>query len=72
MKKSDSKSLRFQIISIVTLPLIIIFWMMGWILYCIGSQKTSPITTRKGQLILQKIAQQENFEREIIEPQILA
>ena len=72
MKKSYNKSLRLPIISVVTFPLIIFIWMMGWILYCIGSQKTSPMITRKGQLILQEITQQENLEREIIEPQILA
>ena len=71
MKKSESKSRNYLIISVVTLPFAIIFWMIGWILYCIGSQKL-PITKRKEQVSLQKKPQQENFEQELAEPQILA
>ncbi|HUU86299.1 MAG TPA: hypothetical protein VMX17_00930 [Candidatus Glassbacteria bacterium] len=71
MKKSHNKGLSLLIISVVTSPILIIIWMIGWILYCIGSQKL-PITKRKEQVTLQKITQKENFEQELAEPQILA
>lgn len=72
MKNSHNKGLRRQIISVVLLPFIILFWMAGWILYFIGAQKTLPISTRKEQVTLQKTTQKGNVEQEIIEPQILA
>jgi hypothetical protein len=70
MKKSQNKGLSLLIISVVISPLLFIIWMIGWILYCIGSEKL-PITKRKEQLTLQKITLQENREQEL-EPKILA
>ena len=70
MKKSHNKGLSLLIISVVISPLLIIIWMIGWIIYCIGSQKLT-ITKRKKQLTLQKITQQENHKQEL-EPKILA
>ena len=70
MKKSQNKGLSLLIISVVISPLLFIIWMIGWILYCIGSEKL-PITKRKEQLTLQKITLQENREQEV-EPKILA
>ena len=71
MKKSHNKGLSLLIISVVISPLLFIIWMIGWILYCVSSEKLS-IKKRKEQLPLQKITQQENHEQEIIEPKILA
>ena len=70
MKKTHNKGLSLLIISVVISPLLFIIWMIGWILYCIGSEKL-PITKRKEQLTLQKITPQENYEQEL-EPKILA
>ena len=70
MKKTHNKGLSLLIISVVISPLLFIIWMIGWILYCIGSEKL-PITKRKEQLTLQKITLQENREQEL-EPKILA
>jgi hypothetical protein len=71
MKKSHNKGLSLLIISVVISPLLFIIWMIGWILYCIGSEKL-PITKRKEQVTLQKITQQENHEQELVKPKILA
>ena len=54
MKKSNNKGLMRRIISVVMLPLFILFWMTGWILFWIDSQKTVPINTQKNQITLQK------------------
>jgi len=72
MKNSYNKDPKRQIISAVALPFIIFFWMTGWILYCIGAQKTLPKSTPKEQFIPQKTTQKGNAAQEIIEPQILA
>ena len=70
MKKSHNKGLGLLIISVFTSPLLFIIWMIGWILYVIGSEKL-PKPKRKEQLTLKKITQQENFEKETIESKIL-
>jgi hypothetical protein len=70
MKKSQNKGLSLLIISVVLSPLLFIIWMIGWILYFIGSEKL-PMKKRKEQVTLQKITVQENHEQEL-EPAILA
>ena len=70
MKKSHNKGLILLIISVVISPLLFIIWMIGWILYFIGSEKL-PITKRKELVTPQKITQQENHKQEL-EPKILA
>ncbi len=72
MKKSNNKGLMRRIISVVMLPLFILFWMTGWILFWIDSQKTVPINTQKNQIILQKTTLTAKPELEPIRPQILA
>ena len=70
MKKTHNKGLSLLIISVVISPLLFIIWMIGWILYFIGSEKL-PITKRKDVVTAQKITQQENHKQEL-EPKILA
>ena len=72
MKKSNNKGLMRRIISVVMLPLFILFWMTGWILFWIDSQKTVPINTQKKQIILQKTTITAKLEQETIRLQILA
>jgi len=72
MKESNNKGLMRRIISVVMLPLFILFWMTGWILFWIDSQKTVPINTQKNQIILQKTTLTAKSELEHIRPQILA
>ena len=72
MKKSNNKGLMRRILSVVMLPLFILFWMTGWILFWIDSQKTVPINTQKKQIILQKTTLTTKPEQETIRPQILA
>ena len=70
MKKSKNKGLSLSIISVIISPLLFIIWMIGWILYCIGSKKL-PMIERKEQVLLQKIEQHKNHEQEFIEPEIV-
>lgn len=70
MKKSHNKGLSLLIISVVISPILFIIWMIGWMLYCISSEKL-PITKRNEQLTLQKKTQKENHEQELIEPKIM-
>jgi len=70
MKKTHNKGLSLLIISVVISPLLFIIWMIGWILYFIGSEKLL-ITKRKELVTPQKITQQETYKQEL-EPKILA
>lgn len=72
MKKLNNKGLMRRIISVVMLPLFTLFWMTGWILFWIDSQKTVPIKTQKKQIILQETTLTAKPEQKTIRPQILA
>ena len=61
MKKSQNKGLSLLITFVVLSPLLFIIWMIGWILYYIGSEK---LPTKKEQVTLQKITLQKNHEQE--------
>ena len=69
--KSPNKCVRGQVISVFMLPIIILFWMTGWILLWISSQKTLPTTVQRNQKIIKTTTTKEKFEQEFNEPQIL-
>ncbi len=72
MKNSYNKGLRRRLISVVILPIISLFWMIGWILSYVGSQKTLQIDISKQQLIFQKIILKDKSEQEAVQQEILA
>lgn len=72
MKKSHNKGRWRLVLTVVLLPLIIPFWIFGWVLYFMGSQKTWLKTAQKRQLIQQEIMMEEKDEQEPVQPQILA
>jgi len=67
MKNSYNKGLRRRLISVVILPIISLFWMIGWILSYVGSQKTLQIDISKQQLIFQKIILKDKSEQEAVQ-----
>ena len=72
MKNSLNNALRRRVISVVILPIITLFWMIGWILFYFGYQKTLPIDISKEQLIFQKITLKDTSEQETVQQEILA
>ena len=72
MKNSLNNVLRRRVISVVISPIITLFWMIGWILFYFGSQKTLPIEISKEQLIFQKITLKDKSEQETVQQEILA
>ena len=72
MKNSNNKGLRLQPILLGILPLITLFWVIGWILYYIGSQDTVPTKILKEQLIFQKVIPKDDGEPQAVKQQILA
>ena len=72
MKNSYNKGLRRRLISVLILPIITLFWMIGWILSYDGSQKTLQIDISKQQLIFQKIILKDKSEQEAVQQEILA
>jgi len=72
MKNSYNKGLRRRLISVVILPIISLFWMIGWILSYDGSQKTLQIDISKQQLLFQKIILKDKSEQEAVQQEILA
>ena len=72
MKNSYNKGLRRRLISVVILPIISLFWMIGWILSYVGSQKTLQIDISEQQLIFQKIILKDKSEQEAVQQEILA
>jgi len=71
MKKSSTRSRRHPVILVVMLPLVILLWITGWVLYSFGSQKNIIHNKTKKQVV-QIIKAKEQFEQDINEPQILA
>ena len=72
MKLSYNNNLRRRLFSVVILPIITPFWIIGWILSCVGSQKTLPRDISREQLIFQKIRLKEKSKQEAVQHQILA
>jgi hypothetical protein len=72
MKNSINRCQRNKLISVVVLPFIIPFWIIGWILYCIGSRIRLQTSTGKNQVLLQKTKHKRNAKQEISEPQMLS
>jgi len=72
MKNSINRCQRNKIISVVVLPFIIPFWIIGWILYCIGSKIRLQTCTGKNQVVVQKTKQKRITEQEINELQALS
>ncbi len=72
MKNSINRCQRNKIISVVVLPFIIPFWIIGWILYCIGSKIRLQTCTGKNQVLVQKTKQKRITEQEINELQALS
>ena len=72
MKNSYNKGLGRRLISVVILPIITLVWMIGWILYYVGSQKTLQIDISEQQLIFQKIILKDKSEQEAVQQEILA
>lgn len=71
MKSSCNKELRRQPIFIGILPLITLFWVIGWILYYMGSQNTLPTKISKEKVIIQKVILKDNGEHEGVKQQII-
>ena len=72
MKNSINRSQRNKLISVVVLPFIIPFWIIGWILYCIGSRIRLQTCTGKNQVLVQKTKQKRITEQEINELKMLS
>ena len=72
MKNSINRCQRNKLISVVVLPFIIPFWIIGWILYCIGSRIRLQTCTGKNQVLVQKTKQKRNTEQEINELKMLS
>jgi hypothetical protein len=72
MKNSINRCQRNKLISVVVLPFIIPFWIIGWILYCIGSRIRLQTCTGKNQVLFQKTKQKRNTEQEINELKMLS
>ena len=72
MKNSINRCQRNKIISVVVLPFIIPFWIIGWILYCIGSKIRLQTCTGKNQVLVQKTKQKRSTEQEINELKMLS
>ena len=72
MKNSINRCQRNKIISVVVLPFIIPFWIIGWILFCIGSKIRLQTCTGKNQVLVQKTKQKRITEQEINELQALS
>ena len=71
MKNSINRCQRNKLISVIVLPFIIPFWIIGWILYCVGSRIRLQKFTGKNQVLLQT-KQKRNTKQEINRPQILS
>jgi hypothetical protein len=72
MKNSINRCQRNKLISVVVLPFIIPFWIIGWILYCIGSRIRLQTCTGKNQVLVQKTKQKRSTEQEINELKMLS
>jgi len=72
MKIQNNSKSKHRLFSIIILPIITLFWMIGWILSWVGSQKILSSAISKEELTIKKIKLNEKNEPEKIQPQILA